>query len=214
VRGRGPLMPHVCLLLSGAALLVNGLATLGRVSRRDAAVLSLVVGIIQLVLGVSYLSQGDEETLLTAAGMFLFGTTYAYSGLDTLLNLGSKGLGWFCGMVAVTGLLLAGTWLSADPLLAVLWLCWSALWALLFVTLALGVDRLDPLLGWALVLTSQVSATVPAFLGLAGLWPRGPVAGAAAAVSLTGLFLAAGVLAQLTRARQSRLPYAERSSSS
>ena len=37
-------MAHMCLLLSGAALLVNGLATLDRLPRRDAAVFSLVVG--------------------------------------------------------------------------------------------------------------------------------------------------------------------------
>ena len=36
-------MPYVCLLLSGAALLVNGLATLGHLPRRDAAVLSSIL---------------------------------------------------------------------------------------------------------------------------------------------------------------------------
>ncbi|VXC27752.1 AmiS/UreI family transporter [Arthrobacter sp. 9AX] len=196
-------MPYVCLLLSGAALLVNGLATLGHVPRRDAAVLSLAVGIVQVLLGVVVLSPGTPAGgALEAAGMFLFGLTYVYVGLDSLLKLGSKGLGWFCGMVAVVGPLLAAAWLRDDPLLAVLWLCWSALWALFFVSMALAVARVDTFTGWALVLTSQVTATIPAFLGLAGLWPRSPQVAATAAVLLGALFTAAGILARRTLARK------------
>jgi putative amide transporter protein len=188
-------MAYICLLLSGAALLINGLAALGFLPRRDAAVLSLLIGPVQLVLGVAYLSSGESASLLTGAGMFLFGTTYAYAGLDVLLDLGSKGLGWFCGMVAVFGLLLTAAWLGSDPLLAVLWLCWSGIWALLFVSLALGVRRLEPLIGWTLVLTSQVTATLPAFLGLAGLWPAGREAAWLAAAVLAAIFVLACALA-------------------
>lgn len=191
-------MGYICLLLSGAALLVNGLATLGRLPRRDAAVCSLVVGGTQLVLGVVHLSSGTAATaaLLTAAGMFLFGLTYLYAGLDVLLGLGSRGLGWFCGMVALFGLLLAGAWSATDPLLAMLWVGWSVLWALLFASMALGVHRLEPFTGWAVVLASPVTATVPAFLGLAGIWPRAVEAAGLAAVLLAGMFLAARALAR------------------
>ncbi len=191
-------MPYICLLLSGAALLVNGLATLGQLPRRDAAVFSLLLGGTQLALGVVHLSGTGTGSgaLLTAAGMFLFGLTYVYAGLDVLLDLGSKGLGWFCGMVAFVGLLLAGAWLGTDPLLAVLWASWSVLWGLLFASSALGAVRLEPFAGWALVLASQVTATVPAFLGLAGLWPRSALVACLAAVLLAGLFVAARVLAR------------------
>jgi putative amide transporter protein len=201
---RQNLMPYICLLLSGAALLLNGLATLGRLPRRDAAVFSLVLGSTQLVLGVVHLSAGDTGTtaLLTAAGMFLFGLTYLYAGLDVTLALGSSGLGWFCGMVAFCGLLLAAAWSGTDPLLAVLWLCWSVLWALLFASLALGAVRLEPFTGWALVLASQVTATVPALLGLAGLWPRSILVAWLAALFLAGLFAAARALAR----RESNVP--------
>ena len=191
-------MPFICLLLSGAALLVNGLATLGRLPRRDSATFSLLLGGTQLVLGVVHLSSGSTgaEHLLTAAGMFLFGLTYAYAGLDVLLALGSKGLGWFCGMVAFFGLLLAGAWLGTHPLLAVLWVGWSVLWGLLFASAAFGAARLDLFTGWALVLASQVTATVPAFLGLSGVWPRSAWAAWLAAAVLAGLFVAARVLAR------------------
>lgn len=189
-------MPHICLLLSGAALLINGLSTLGHLPRRDAAVLSLLVGGTQLVLGVVHLGTAAGEPLATAAGMFLFGLTYVYVGLDFLLALGSKGLGWFCGMVAFVGLLLAAYWLASDPLLAVLWLAWALLWALFFASLALGRTHLDPFIGWALVLSSQATATVPAVLGMAGLWPRQPEVAWSAAALLGVLFIAARVMAR------------------
>lgn len=191
-------MPFICLLLSGAALLINGLATLERLPRIDAATFSLLLGGTQLVLGIVHLSTGSTgtEDLLAAAGMFLFGLTYAYAGLDGLLGLGSTGLGWFCGMVAFFGLLLAGAWLGTDPLLAVLWVCWAVLWGLLFTSAALGAARLEPFTGWALVLASQVTATVPAFLGLTGLWPRSAAVAWLAALLLAGLFVAARALAR------------------
>ncbi len=198
-------MTDVCLLLSGAALLINGLAALNVVPARDAAVFSLVIGSAQLVLGVTYLAGtavtagtagARPQVLLSASGMFLFGLTYVYVGLDFLLGLGSRGLGWFCGMVAAFGLLLAAAWLRDNPLLAVLWLCWSVLWGLFFASLALGLDSIKPFTGWALVLTSQVSATVPAFLGMTGLWPYRTDAAALAAAGLAVLFVLAGMLAR------------------
>ncbi|TQJ59373.1 AmiS/UreI family transporter [Arthrobacter sp. SLBN-83] len=194
-------MPYICLLLSGAALLANGLSALGQLPRRDAAVFSLVLGGTQLVLGVVHLSGTGtgSEALMTAAGMFLFGLTYVYAGLDVLLGLGSKGLGWFCGMVAFVGLLLAGAWLGIDPPLAVLWVCWSVLWGLLFASSALGAVRLEPFAGWALVLASQVTATVPAFLGLAGVWPRSAWAAGVVALLVAAVFLAARALARRGR---------------
>ena len=209
-------MAYVCLLLSGAALLINGLATLGALPRRDAAVLSLVIGTVQVLLGITYLgvthpgvtapdADGGGQLLLSASGMFLFGLTYVYVGMDFLLGLGSKGLGWFSTMVAGCGLVLAAAWFNSDPLLAVLWLCWSYLWTLFFFSLALGYSRLSPLIGWSLVLASQTTATVPALLGMTGQWPGDPAVAGAAAAGLVLLLLLAGGLARRDGRRNDRL---------
>lgn len=196
-------MTHICLLLSSAALLINGLASLGTLPRRDAAVFSLLIGSVQLILGVCYLgatylsaTTGDGTALLLgASGMFLFGLTYVYVGLDFLMGLGSKGLGWFCGLMGACGLLLAAAWSGEDPFLAALWLCWTYLWILFFFQLALGAVRLTRLIGWSLVLTSQATATVPAFLGITGHWPNDPGAAQGASAAIVALLLLAGGLA-------------------
>lgn len=202
-------MTHICLLLSGAALLINGLASLGTLPRRDAAVFSLVVGSVQLILSVCYLGAtagtatagNGTQLLLGASGMFLFGLTYVYVGVDFLLGLGSKGLGWFCGLVGACGILLAAAWSGEDPFLAVLWLCWSHLWILFFLQMALGTGHLTGLIGWSLVLTSQATATVPAFMGITGHWPKDPQAAQGAAASIVALLLLAAGLAWRGRCR-------------
>ena len=115
---------------------------------------------------------------------------------------GSAGsAGWW----ALCGLLLAAAWSGEDPLLAVLWLCWTYLWLLFFLQLALGFERLTPLIGWSLVLTSQASATVPAFMGLTGRWPGEPEIAAASGRVAAGA-VAAGRRPRLARAAPNRRP--------
>lgn len=126
-------MIYLCLLLSGAALLANGLALLGRISLRDSAVFSILIGGTQLALGVTYaglIVNLSPQLFLGAVGILLFGLTYVYGGLDVLLHLGSKGVGWFSALVGGFGILLALSSFPGDPLLGVLWLCWAFLWIL------------------------------------------------------------------------------------
>lgn len=204
-------MIYLCLLLSGAALLVNGLALLGRVSLRDSAVFSILIGSTQLALGLTYaghIVSLSPQLFLGASGMFLFGLTYMYAGLDVLLDLGSKGVGWFSGLVGVLGIILAIASFPGDPLLGVLWLCWAFLWMLSYVRAALGRSGITPFNGWSLVLTSQITTTIPAFMGLLGSWPVDwpAAAGTAALVSLLLVVSAyLGRVKRLARGRPLRL---------
>ncbi|MFD1214114.1 AmiS/UreI family transporter, partial [Arthrobacter sp. GCM10027362] len=168
-------MSFICLILSGAVLLINGLGLLGRIQGRDSGVFNLLIGAVQLVLAVlsAVAADGDPAVLLGVSGVFLFGLTYLYVGLDALLGLGSAGLGWFCGLVAVLALVYSAGSLPADPLLAVLWLSWAALWFLFFLLLALGKTSLTAFTGWAALLTGPTTTAVPALLGLSGAWPAG-----------------------------------------
>lgn len=112
------------------------------------------------------------------------------------LTLARRGWGGSAAWWAWSACLLAAAWLGTDPLLAVLWLCWSVLWGLFFASMGLDVARLNPFIGWALVLMSQVTATVPAVLGLAGTWPRAPAVAWLVAAFIASLFVLARVLAR------------------
>lgn len=203
-------MAYICLLLSGAALLVNGLTLLGRVPGRDSGVFNVLVGGLQLVLctAVAVTADGSLPALLAIAGTFLFGLTYLYVGLDALTGLGSVGLGWFCGLVAGVAVVFAVTNATVDPVLAVLWATWAGLWSLFFVLLALG-RPIGRYTAWALVLASQTTTTVPALLGLSGNWPTGPVWTAAAALVAVAVFGGAAVLARRPRRSGSASDHAQ-----
>lgn len=197
-------MASICLILSAAALLLNGLTLLGRVPGRDSGVSNVLIGGLQLLLctAVAISADGSLPALFAITGTFLFGLTYLYVGVDALAGLGSAGLGWFCGLVAVAAVAFAGVHVADDPVLAVLWVGWAALWSLFFVLLALGRTSIATYTGWALVLASPLTALVPALLALTGHWPTGP---AAAAIAVLGEVVVFGGAAALTR-RSSRNP--------
>lgn len=185
-------MADVGLLYVGAVLLVNGLMLLGVVPPRSAALLNLFVGALQCVLPTVALAQagGDKAAILAASGVYLFGFTYLYVGVSTLAGGEAQGIGWFSAFVAATALVYA--WISfartEDPVFGVIWLAWSLLWGLFFLVLGLGRDGLTRFTGWAAVLLSQPTCTVPALLALTGTYH--PTAGMAA-------IWAAGLLAAL-----------------
>jgi hypothetical protein len=199
-------MSFICLILSGAALLINGLGLLGRIPGRDSGYFNLLIGGTQLLLSVAIAVQanGNAAALLSVSGVFLFGLTYFYVGLDALRQLGSVGLGWFCGLVALVGLAYVVANLTLDPVLSVLWLSWVVLWSLFFVVLALGKSGLTVFTGWALILTSQVTTTIPALLGLAGKRPSGLASAFVALVIVALLFGAAALLARPSSRRAVR----------
>ncbi|MDY1003908.1 AmiS/UreI family transporter [Curtobacterium sp. CFBP9011] len=189
-------MASICLILSAAALLLNGLTLLGRVPGRDSGVSNVLIGGLQLLLctAVAISADGSLPALFAITGTFLFGLTYLSVGVDALAGLGSAGLGWFCGLVAVTAVVFAGVYVADDPVLAVLWVGWAVLWSLFFVLLALGRTSIDTYTGWALVLASPVTALVPALLALIGHWPTGPAAAGIAALGEAVVFGGAGAL--------------------
>ncbi|MBY0176062.1 AmiS/UreI family transporter [Curtobacterium herbarum] len=195
-------MASICLILSAAALLLNGLTLLGRVPGRDSGVSNVLIGGLQLLLctAVAISADGSLPALFAITGTFLFGLTYLSVGVDALAGLGSAGLGWFCGLVAVAAVVFAGVYVADDPVLAVLWVGWAVLWSLFFVLLALGRTSIATYTGWALVLASPLTALVPALLALTGHWPTGP---AGAGIAALGEVVVFGGAAALTR-RSSR----------
>jgi hypothetical protein len=172
-------MASVGLLYVGAVLIVNGLMLLGYVEARAAAPLNLFVGALQVVTPtyLIFTAGGDTTTILAASGLYLFGFTYLYVGINLLANLDGTGLGWFSAFVAVCAVVYAGLnqWYSSPPdsAFALIWLYWAVLWALFWVVLGLRREEWTRYTGAVAVMAGVVTAAIPAFLLLVGEWtPR------------------------------------------
>lgn len=185
-------------MLSGVALLINGLGLLGRIRARDSAVFNVLIGGLQLVLAVliAVAANGDAQSLLDVAAVFLFGITYFYVGLSTLLDLGSCGIGWYCGFVSCLGMFYAFHNLSTDLVLSILWLGWAVLWGLFFLVLALEKEKLIIFTAWTALLMSPLTATLPAMLDLSVGWPTGGLWAVTASATIALIFVIASLLAK------------------
>ncbi|MFE0020310.1 AmiS/UreI family transporter [Amycolatopsis sp. NPDC059021] len=199
-------MGNVGLLYVGAVLLINGLMLLGRVPARAAAPLNLFVGGLQCVTPTVLIIQagGQQNAILAASGLYLFGFTYLYVGIANLAGLPPEGIGWFSLFVAGAAVVYAGIsfWHDHDPVFGVIWLAWALLWTLFFLVLGLGMERLTRFTGWTVVLFSQPTCSVPALLGLTGGYSTGAGAGLLAAAVAVLLLVAAALLGARTPAAE------------
>ncbi|MCL1899969.1 MAG: transporter [Promicromonosporaceae bacterium] len=191
-------MAAVGLLYVGAILFVNGLFLLGRISPKGAAPLNLFVGCLQVLTPtfLIFTAGGDREVIAGAAGLYLFGFTYLWVGLNNLFGWRGEGLGWFSAFVTGCALAFAaysgfsvGDWPSA-----VLWLQWAALWALFFLLLGLGKTSLGgrssagevglaQITGTVCLIQGLITGAIPGLLMLFGLWENNAVTLTAVAVT-------------------------------
>src|SRR4051794_1350923 len=167
-------MGSVGLLYVGAVLAINGLMLLGYVEARSAAPLNLFVGALQVVTPtyLIFTAGGDQATILAASGLYLFGFTYLYVGINLLAGLDGTGLGWFSALVACSAVVYAGLNFGRfdDPAFGVIWLIWAVLWGLVWAVLGLGRDSLTRFTGAVAIVAGLITAAAPAFLLLTGVW--------------------------------------------
>ncbi|MBK9102385.1 MAG: transporter [Austwickia sp.] len=167
-------MGAVGLFYVGAVLIVNGLMLLGYMSGPSAAPLNLFVGALQVVVPTLLLIRAGSDTagVFAASGLYLFGFTYLWVGINALANLPGHGLGWYSLFVAVAAL--GYSWhaftVESDPAFGVIWLLWAALWGLFFLLLGLERAHLAQATGVVALVEGIVTAAVPAFLILSGSW--------------------------------------------
>ena len=166
-------MSDVGLMFVGAVLFVNGLLFLGKIDAKGAAVFNLFVGALQVAVPFYLITTAPNTSdILLDSGIFLFGFTYLYVGISNLAGQPATGLGWYSAWVAImaTAFGITNIVKFSDPTIGLLWLQWAVLWALFFVVLALGKDRLTPLTGWLTLILSFTTCTIPGYLLLLGEW--------------------------------------------
>jgi hypothetical protein len=170
-------MASVGLLFVGAVLFVNALLLLGVVDAKSAALFNLFVGALQVVVPTYLIiTAAGADDVLFASGIYLFGFTYLYVGLTNLTNFRPEGLGWYCLWVALVavGFALVNFLRFDDPKFGIIWLNWVVLWGLFWLVLGLGRERLTTLTGWATLIMSFTTCTIPAYLLLLGAWDDVP----------------------------------------
>lgn len=167
-------MGNVGLLFVGAVLFLNGVMLLGWVDAKSAVPINFFVGVLQVITPtyLIFTAGGDADTILAAAGLYLFAFTYLYVGLNLTFDLDGTGLGYFCAFVVVCALVYS--WLNFtrfnDNAFGVIWLYWAFLWALFFVVLGLRREGLTRYTGAVCAIQGWVTGTIPAFLLLTGNW--------------------------------------------
>jgi putative amide transporter protein len=185
-------MSSVGLLFVGSVLFLNGLLFLGKADAKSVAVFNLFVGGLQTAVPFYLIATAHTPNqILGAAGIFLFGFTYLYVGIVNLAGFRSDGIGWYSLWVAAlaTGFGLTNILRFHDTPTGLLWLQWAVLWALFWVVLALGVERLTALAGWLTLILSLTTCTIPGFLLLLGDWGRVPTWGVIASIVATAIAL-------------------------
>ncbi|WP_019202453.1 AmiS/UreI family transporter [Tsukamurella sp. 1534] len=204
-------MSNAGLFFVGAVLVVNGLMLLGVVPARGAAPLNLFVGALQVITPTYLLMTADDPAALHAAtGLYLFGFTYLWVGINALAGLPGQGLGWFSLFVAVAAVGYAVVSLrDGAPVFAVIWSSWAVLWLLFFLVLGLGKDALAPFTGVVAVAEGVLTAAVPAWLLMVGSFAETAPVAVGGAVTAAVLLAAAYALTRphaLTRRAGSPSP--------
>ncbi|HEY3689948.1 MAG TPA: AmiS/UreI family transporter [Pseudonocardiaceae bacterium] len=165
-------MAAVGLLFVGAVLFINGAMLLGWVDAKSAAPMNFFVGALQIITPtyLIFTANGNADTILSAAGLYLFAFTYLYVALNISFDLDGTGLGYFCLFVVLSALVYSGLNFVhfRDPGFGVIWLYWAFLWLLFFLVLGLKRESLSRYTGAVCAIQGWVTAWVPAFLLLTG----------------------------------------------
>jgi hypothetical protein len=169
-------MASVGLLYVGAVLFVNGVMLLGWVDGRAVWPMNLFVGILQVITPtyLIFAANGDPAIILNASGLYLFGFTYLYVALNVLGNLDGTGLGYFSLFVAICALVYSALNFFGvrDLAFGVIWLYWAFLWLLFFLLLGRNMEGIGRYTGAVAAIEGWITAAVPAFLLLIGVWAQ------------------------------------------
>ena len=187
-------MSAVGLVYVGAVLVVNGLLLLGWLTPREAGPLNLFVGGLQVITPtyLIFVAAGDPDVIFAASGIYLFGFTYLWVGINAVKDYSNRGFGWFALLVALcTVVYAADSFLRADDAgFGVIWLLWGVLWFLFFLVLGLERAALGAATGVYTVVTGVIT-TVAAMMTLLGSWEGSwGIAVVIAAVGLLALIVA------------------------
>ena len=158
------------LVYVGFVLLINGIWLLGILEDKHVIPMNIFTGLL-IFAGVmrTVVFQGQEITpYFFAMQSLLFAFTYLWVAVNIIWNLGGKGLGWYCLLVAIVAVPTAFTTFP-DIGLFILWLMWASLWFMFFLLLGLGKEIGKATGAWTVA--NAIATGVSGFLILIKVWP-------------------------------------------
>jgi len=136
--------------------------------------MNFFVGGLQVITPtfIIFTANGNADIILAALGLYLFGWTYLYVGINLAAGLDGTGLGYFSLFVAVCALVFSYLDFNRfhDNSFGVIWLYWAFFWILFFVLLGLKVESLGRYTRAVAAIEGWVIRAISAFLLLTGNW--------------------------------------------
>lgn len=169
-------MLGLILLYVGAVLFINGLAMLGKVSTKEAAVINIFTGGLYLAISFNNAFSGEAPLIRACAYGLLFAFTFLWVAYNELTGQDGRGLGWFSLFVAVTAGLItidqvlvvsnfAGGWL------VYCWAAWTVLWGSFFALQVLGKKEWKKNIAYGTLFVALTAGWLPGYLLLSGHMP-------------------------------------------
>lgn len=131
------------------------------------------VGVLQ-VFTPTYLiivAAGNGDAVFAASGIYLFGFTYLWVGINALKGYSNRGFGWYALLVSLCALVYSSESFTraGDAGFGVVWVLWAVLWFLFFLVLGAGREELGPATGVCTVVVGVVT-TIVALAVLLNSW--------------------------------------------
>lgn len=166
------------LLFVGAVLIINGLSSLGLISRSETTIMNIFTGVICVSVSIyNAFGLATNVAIKNAALGLLFGFTYLWVAYNNVTNADGRGLGWFSLFVAIVVIpIFIMEWQDAKTFgqkwLALNWGAWAVLWFSFFVLNVLDKKKsLSKPIGWLVIVQGILTAAIPGFLLLVEKMP-------------------------------------------
>jgi acid-activated urea channel len=160
-------MLGLVLLYVGIVLINNGVCGLTKVDPKSASILNWIVGGLSVTANVISIARGDYYAAATG---LLFGFTYLINAVTKAKNLDPRPYGWFSLFVAVNTIPCAVIdFQGGDWKMGVIWILWGVLWLTGWIE-TVAKKNLGAFVPWLAVAEGIVTAWIPGFLMLRGMW--------------------------------------------
>jgi len=169
----------VILLYVGMVLMSNGLCRLTKINDKSVVVMNIFTGGLGLILNIIAISIGvaknaDPSWYYASATGLLFAFTYLYTAINTIYELDQRLYGWYSLFVAINSIpagLLCFQGYGGNAWYGIIWWLWGILWLTGFIETVMK-KNLGNFVGWLGVLEGIITAWIPGFMMLTGVWPK------------------------------------------